>query len=91
MFSKTFNSNNPVVDLDGIYYPIHHDEEHKNNDPGNDNPGYIFNELKKCIYDKYIWISTGFDFEDASTILGVKTNYNGKELLETKVNIENCQ
>ena len=46
---------------------------------------------KKCIDDKYIRISTGFDFEDASTIKGVKTNYNGTELLETKVNIENCQ
>ena len=32
---------------------------------------------KKCIDDKYIRISTGFDFEDASTIKGVKTNYNG--------------
>ena len=32
---------------------------------------------KKCIDDKYIRISTGYDFEDASTIKGVKTNYNG--------------
>ena len=46
---------------------------------------------KKCIDDKYIRISTGFDFEDASTIKGVKTNYNGDEFLDTKVDIENCQ
>ena len=46
---------------------------------------------KKCIDDKYIRISTGYDFEDASTIKGVKTNYNGDEFLDTKVDIENCQ
>ena len=46
---------------------------------------------KKCIDDKYIRISTGYDFEDASTIKGVKTNYNGEEFLDTKVDIENCQ
>ena len=44
---------------------------------------------KKCIDDKYIRISTGFDFEDASIIKGVKNNYNGDEFLETKVDIEN--
>ena len=46
---------------------------------------------KKCIDDKYIRISTGFDFEDASIIKGVKNNYNGDEFLDTKVDIENCQ
>ena len=46
---------------------------------------------KKCIDEKYIRISAGFDFLDASTIKGVKTNYDGMELLDTKVNIENCQ
>ena len=46
---------------------------------------------KKCIDDKYVRISTGFDFEDASIIKGVKKNYNGDEFLETKVDIENCQ
>ena len=46
---------------------------------------------KKCIDDKYIRISTGFDFLDASTIKGVKTNYDGDEFLNTKVDIENCQ
>ncbi len=46
---------------------------------------------KKCIDDKYIRISTGFDFEDASMIKGVKTNYNGDEFLDTKVDIESCQ
>ena len=46
---------------------------------------------KKCIDDKYIRISSGFDFEDASTIKGVKNNYNGDEFLDTKVDIENCQ
>ena len=46
---------------------------------------------KKCIDDKYIRISTGFDFEDASIIKGVKNNYNGDEFLATKVDIENCQ
>ena len=46
---------------------------------------------KKCIDEKYVRISTGFDFEDASTIKGVKTNYNGDEFLDTKVDIENCQ
>ena len=46
---------------------------------------------KKCIDDKYIRISTGFDFEDASIIKGVKNNYNGDEFLDTKVNIETCQ
>ena len=46
---------------------------------------------KKCIDDKYIRISTGFDFEDASIIKGVKNNYNGDEFLDTKVSIESCQ
>ncbi len=46
---------------------------------------------KKCIDENYIRISSGFDFVDASTIKGVKTNYDGDELLDTKVDIENCQ
>ncbi len=46
---------------------------------------------KKCIDDKYIRISTGFDFLDASTIKGVKTNYDGNEFLESKVLIDSCQ
>ena len=46
---------------------------------------------KRCIDDKYIRITAGFDFEDASTIKGIKTNYNGDEFLDTKVRIENCQ
>ncbi len=46
---------------------------------------------KKCIDDKYIRISSGFDFEDASIIKGVKNNYNGDEFLDTNVDIENCQ
>ena len=46
---------------------------------------------KKCIDEKYVRISTGYDFVDASTIKGVKTNYDGDELLESTVFIENCQ
>ena len=46
---------------------------------------------KRCIDEKYIRVSSGFDFIDASTIKGIKTNYGGDELMETKVNIENCQ
>ena len=46
---------------------------------------------KKCIDEKYVRISTGYDFVDASTIKGVKTNYDGDELLESTVSIENCQ
>lgn len=46
---------------------------------------------QKCIDENYIRISTGFDFLDASTIKGVKTNYDGDEVLNTKVNIEQCQ
>ena len=38
-----------------------------------------------CIGRIYIRISSGFDFEDASTIKGVKNNYNGDEFLDTKV------
>ena len=43
------------------------------------------------IDEKYVRISTGYDFVDASTIKGVKTNYDGDELLESTVSIENCQ
>ena len=46
---------------------------------------------KRCIDDKYIRLNSGFDFEDASIIKGVKNNYNGDEFLDTKVDIENCQ
>ncbi len=46
---------------------------------------------KKCIDENYVRISVGFDFIDASTIKGIKTNYDGKEYLDTKVNIQNCQ
>ena len=45
---------------------------------------------KKCIDEKYVRVSTGYDFIDASTIKG-KTNYDGDELLESMVSIENCQ
>ena len=46
---------------------------------------------KKCIDENYVRISVGFDFIDASAIKGVKTNYDGKEYLDTKLNIQNCQ
>ena len=46
---------------------------------------------RKCIDDSYIRISSGFDFLDASMIKGVKTNYNGSEILESKVLITGCQ
>ena len=45
----------------------------------------------KCIDEKYVRISCGLDFLDASTIKGVKTNYSGSENLEVKVSISNCQ
>jgi len=45
----------------------------------------------KCIDDKYVRISCGLDFLDASTIKGVKTNYSGSENLKVKVSISNCQ
>lgn len=46
---------------------------------------------KRCIDECYIRINTGYDFLDASMIKGVKTNYQGDELLESKVLINNCQ
>ena len=46
---------------------------------------------KKCIDDKYIRVSCGQDFFDASTIKGVKTNYSGIENLNVKVSINTCQ
>ena len=46
---------------------------------------------KRCIDEKYIRVSSGLDFIDASTIKGVKTNYSGDEFLDTKVNVESCQ
>ena len=46
---------------------------------------------QKCIDENYIRISAGFDFLDASTIKGVKTDYNGDEKLNTEVRIESSQ
>ena len=46
---------------------------------------------KKCIDQTYVRISAGLDFLDASMIKGIKTNYNGSELLESKVFINHCQ
>lgn len=46
---------------------------------------------KKCIDDKYIRISCGLDFLDASPIKGVTTNYSGNESLDVKVSINMCQ
>jgi len=45
----------------------------------------------KCIDDKYIRISCGFDALDASTIKGIKTNYYGKEALNVNLSINACQ
>ena len=46
---------------------------------------------KKCIDDKYVRISCGMDFLDASPIKGVTTNYVGSESLDVKVSINTCQ
>ena len=46
---------------------------------------------KKCIDEKYIRISCGLDFRDASTIRGVTNNYSGKENLNVKISITSCQ
>ena len=46
---------------------------------------------KKCIDEKYVRISCGLDFLDASTIKGIKTNFNGNETLDVKVSIKDCQ
>ena len=46
---------------------------------------------KKCIDQTYVRVSAGLDFLDASMIKGIKTNYNGSELLESKVFINHCQ
>tara|TARA_B100000886_G_scaffold334349_1_gene289749 strand:+ start:420 stop:1229 length:810 start_codon:yes stop_codon:yes gene_type:complete len=46
---------------------------------------------KKCIDDKYVRVSTGLDFLDASTIKGIKINYTGKEYLHTTVKIRSDQ
>ena len=46
---------------------------------------------KKCIDKKYIRISCGLDFRDASTIRGVTSNYSGKENLNVKISITSCQ
>ena len=45
---------------------------------------------KRCIDDKYVRISCGFDFIDASPIKGVKLNYLGNEDLNFKLNMEEC-
>ena len=46
---------------------------------------------KKCIDEKYIRISCGLDFLDASTIKGIKTNYSGLEKLSVNISINACQ
>ena len=46
---------------------------------------------KICINDKYVRISCGFDFIDASPIKGVKLNYLGSEQLSFKVDINVSQ
>lgn len=46
---------------------------------------------KKCVDHTYVRISAGLDFVDASMIKGIKTNYNGNEMLESKVYINHCQ
>lgn len=46
---------------------------------------------KNCINEKYIRISCGMDFLDASTIKGIKTNYSGDESLNVKISINSCQ
>ncbi len=46
---------------------------------------------KKCVDEKYVRVSCGLDFLDASTIKGVKTNYSGNESLSVKVQIYNSQ
>lgn len=45
----------------------------------------------KCIDEKYVRISCGYDFLDASIIKGIKKNFNGGETLNVKVLIKNCQ
>ena len=45
----------------------------------------------KCMDEKYIRISCGLDFIDASTIKGIKTNYSGTENLNVKVSVNSCQ
>ena len=46
---------------------------------------------KKCVDEKYVRVSCGYDFLDASTIKGVKTNYSGNENLLVKVQISQAQ
>ena len=46
---------------------------------------------KKCIDERYVRVSCGYDFLDASTIKGVKTNYSGNENLSVKVQISQAQ
>ena len=43
---------------------------------------------KKCIDEKYIRVSCGYDFIDASPIKGVKLNYLGGEDLNFKLDID---
>ena len=51
----------------------------------------LLNLCKKCIDEKYIRISCGLDFLDASTIKGIKTNYSGLEKLSVNISINACQ
>ncbi len=46
---------------------------------------------KKCIDEKYVRISCGYDFIDASPIKGVKLNYSGSEDLNFKLSIDSEQ
>ena len=46
---------------------------------------------KKCIDEKYVRISCGYDFIDASPIKGVKLNYLGSEKLNFKLSINSDQ
>ena len=46
---------------------------------------------KICVNDRYVRVSCGFDFIDASPIKGVKLNYLGSEQLSYKVDINSSQ
>ncbi|MAH88912.1 MAG: hypothetical protein CMJ06_02555 [Pelagibacterales bacterium] len=46
---------------------------------------------KKCINEKYVRISCGYDFIDASPIKGIKLNYMGSEELSYKVDVNSIQ
>ena len=42
----------------------------------------------KCIDDKYVRVGCGYDFSFTSMIKGVKTNYNGTELLNHQLSVQ---